>query len=75
MKLLEIVRQHIPRLKKAYFWSDGWTAQFHFRFTFCSFRPNDSELRWDYGEAHHFKGLQMVWGNCEEKSLSRCYCI
>ena len=27
MKLLEIVRQHIPSLKKAYIWSDGYTAQ------------------------------------------------
>ena len=45
-------------LKKAYFWSDGCTAQFRSRFTFCSmtFHPNDLELSWDYGEAHHFKG-------------------
>ena len=35
MKVLEIVRQHILSLKKAYFWSDGCTAQFHSRFTFC----------------------------------------
>ena len=58
MKLLEIVRQHIPSLNKAYFWSDGCTAQFHSRFTFHSmpFYPNDLELSWDYGEAHHFKG-------------------
>ena len=58
MKLLEIVRQHIPSLKKAFFWSDGCTAQFHSRFTFHSmtFYPNDLELSWDYGEAHHFKG-------------------
>ena len=57
MKLLEIVRQHIPSLKKADFWSDGCTAQFHTRFTFCSitFNPNDLKLSWDYGEAHHFK--------------------
>ena len=57
MKLLEIVRQHILSLKKAYFWSDGCTAQFHSRFTFCSmtFHPNDLELIWDYGETHHFK--------------------
>ena len=58
MKLLEIVGQHIPSLKKAFFWSDGCTAQFCSRFTFCSmtFYPNDLELSWDYGEAHHFKG-------------------
>ena len=58
MKLLEIVRQHITSLKKAFFWSDGCTAQFHSRFTFHSmtFYPNDLELSWDYGEAHHFKG-------------------
>ena len=58
MKLLEIVRQHIPSLKKAYFWSDGCTAQFHSRFPVHSitFYPNDLELSWDYGEAHHFKG-------------------
>ena len=58
MKLLEIVTQHIPSLNKAYFWSDGCTAQFHSRFTFQSmtFYPNDLELSWDYGEAHHFKG-------------------
>ena len=58
MKLLEVLRQHIPSLKKTYFWSDGCTAQFRSRFTFCSmtFYPNDLELSWDYGEAHHFKG-------------------
>ena len=59
MKLLEIVRQHIPSLlKKAYFCKDGCTAQFRFRFTFHSmtFYPNDLELSWDYGGAHHFKG-------------------
>ena len=58
MKLLEIVRQHIPNLKKVFFWSDGCTAQFHSRFAFPSmnFYPNDLELSWDYGEAHHFKG-------------------
>ena len=57
-KLLEIVRQHLPSLKKAYFWSDGCTAQFHSRFTFRSmtFYPNDLELSWDYGKAHHFQG-------------------
>ena len=57
MKLLEIFRQHIPSLKKAYFWRDGCTAQFRTRFTFCSiaFNPNDLKLSWDYGEAHHFK--------------------
>ena len=51
MKLLEIVRQHIPSLKKAFFWSDGCTAQFRSRFTFRSMT-----LSWDYGEVHHFKG-------------------
>ena len=58
VKLLEIVRQHIPSLKKTYFWSDGCTAQFRSRFTFRSmtFYLNDLELRWDYGETHHFKG-------------------
>ena len=58
MKLLEIVRQDIPSLKRAYFWSDGCTAQFHSRFTFRSmtFYPNDLELNWDYGEAHHYEG-------------------
>ena len=58
MKLSEIVRQHIPSLKLAYFWSDGCTAQFRSTFAFCSmtFYPNDLELSWDYGEAHHFKG-------------------
>ena len=61
-KLLEIVRQHLPSLKKAYFWSDGCTAQFHSRFTFRSmtFYPNDLELSWDYGKAHHFQGPMMV---------------
>ena len=59
MKLLEIVRQHIPCLLiKAYFWKDGCTAQFRFRFTFDSmtFYPNELELSWDYCESHHFKG-------------------
>ena len=57
MKLLEIVRQHIPSLKKAYFWSDGCIAKFHFRLIFRSMNyPNDLELNWDYSEAHHFKG-------------------
>ena len=53
MKLLEIVRQHIPGLKNTYFWSDGCTAQFGYRFTFRSmtFYPNYLELSWDYGEA------------------------
>ena len=57
MKLLEIVRQHIPSLKKAYFWSDGCTTQFHSRFTFRSvtFYPNNLKLSWDYGEAQYFK--------------------
>ena len=56
MKLLEIVRQHIPSLKKGYFWIDGCTAQFCSRFTFRSMTicPNDLELSWDYSEAHHF---------------------
>ena len=56
MKLLEIVRQHIPSLKKGYFWIDGCTAQFRSRFTFRSMTicPNDLELSWDYSEAHHF---------------------
>ena len=36
MKLFKIVRQHIPSLKKAYFWSDGCTAQFRSKFTFRS---------------------------------------
>ena len=55
---MKLVRQHIPRLKKAFFWSDCCTAQFHSRFTFHSitFYPNDLELSWDYGKAHHFKG-------------------
>ena len=58
MKLLEVVRQHIPSLKKTYFWSDGCIVQFRSRFTFCSvtFYSNDLELSWDYGEAHHCKG-------------------
>ena len=64
MKLLEIVRQHIPGLKNTYFWSDGCTAQFRYRFTFRSmtFYPNYLELSWDYGEAHSLKVPLMVQG-------------
>ena len=56
IKLSEIVRQCIPSLKKAYFWSYGCTTQFRSRFTFHSMTyPNDLELSWDCGRAHHFK--------------------
>ena len=45
-------------LQKAYFWSDGCTGQFRYRFTVCSLclYPLLLAITWDYGEAHHFKG-------------------
>ena len=71
MKLLEIVRQDILSLKKAYFWSDGCTAQFRSRFTFRSmtFYPNDLELSWDCGETHHFKGPYDVIGGTVKRKV------
>ena len=70
MKLLEIVRQHIPSLKKAYFWSDGCTSQSRSRFTFRSMTyPNDLELSWDYGEAHHFKSPHDCLGGTVKRKV------
>ena len=58
MKLVELIKNYIPHLKRVYFWSDGCSAQFRSKFVFRSllYYPNDLEISWDYGEAHHFKG-------------------
>ena len=58
MKLLDIVKQHLPGLKKTYFWSNGCSSQFRSRFTFQSMilYQLDLQISWDYGEAHPFKG-------------------
>ena len=62
MKLLDIIRQYLPGLKKAYFWSDGSSSQFHLY-------PFDLRLSWDYGEVHHFKGPKDGTGGTVKRRL------
>ena len=56
LKLIEFIKNYIPHLKRVYFWSDGCSGQFRSRFVFRSllYYPNDLEISWDNGEAHHF---------------------
>ena len=58
-KLIRIVREMAPTIDTFHFWSDGCAGQFRSRYVFRSFcaYPADIKLTWDYGEAHHFKGM------------------
>ena len=58
-KLISIVQELSPEICNFHFWSDGCAAQFRSRFVFRSFcyYPQEINLTWDYGEAHHFKGM------------------
>ena len=58
-KLIRIVREMAPTTDTFHFWSDGCAGQFRSCYVFQSFcaYPADIKLTWDYGEAHHFKGM------------------
>ena len=59
MKLLDYLKSISTSLKTVYFWSDGCASQFRSKYVFrsLSFYPSWLKVFWDYGEAHHFKGL------------------
>ena len=59
MKLLDYLKSINLSLKRVYFWSDGYVSQFRSKYMFrsLSFYPSWLKIFWDYGEAHHFKGL------------------
>ena len=58
-KLISIVQDISPDITNFHFWSDGCAGQFRSRYVFRSFSyyPQALYLTWDYGEAHHFKGM------------------
>ena len=57
--IIKWIQQLLPSVKKFHFWSDGCAGQFRSKFVSHSFSyyPRNINLIWNYGEAHHFKGL------------------
>ena len=60
-KLIRMVKNMVPNISTFHFWSDGCAGQFQSQFVFHSFcyYPADITLTWNYGEAHHFKGMHL----------------
>ena len=58
-KLIIIVQDISPDITNFHFWSDGCAGQFRSSYVFrsLSYYPQGLYLTWDYGEAHHFKGM------------------
>ena len=68
-KLIPFVQEINPTVDTFHFWSDRCARQFRSKYVFRSFSyyPANINLTWNYGEAHHFKGML----NCDEI----VYCI
>ena len=58
-KLIPFVQEINPAVDTFHFWSDGCARQFRSKYVFRSFSyyPANIKLTWNYGEAHHFKGM------------------
>ena len=63
-KLISFLQEINPAVDTFHFWSDGCARQFRSEYVFRSFSyyPANIKLTWNYGEAHHFKGML----NCDE---------
>ena len=60
-KLIRMVKDMAPNISTFHFWSDDCAGQFwsQFVFRFFCYYPADITLAWNYGEAHHFKGMHL----------------
>ena len=60
-QLRRMVKDMARNISMFHFWSDGCAGQFRSQFVFHSFcyYPADITLTWNYGEAHHFKDMQL----------------
>ena len=60
-KLIRMVKDMAPDISTFHFWSDGCAGQFRsqFVFRFFCYYSADITLTWNYGEAHHFKGMHL----------------
>ena len=69
--LIDFIKNHFPRVEKVHFWSDGCSSQFRLQYVFRSFSyfPRNLELTWNYGEAHHFKGLHDGIGGAIKRKV------
>ena len=63
-KLISFVQEINPAANTFHFWADGCAGKFRSKCVFRSFSyyPANIKLTWNYGEAHHFKGML----NCDE---------
>ena len=70
-KVIQMVQNKLNQvINMVYIWSDGCASQFRSQYVFrtLSFYPASLKVFWDYGEAHHFKGLHDGIGG----TIKRC---
>ena len=70
-KVIETVKEFMPSLERVYIWSDGCASQFRSQYVFRSllYYPDKLKITWDYGEAHHFKGLHDGIGGTVKRKV------
>ena len=76
-KLIEMIFEICSSIKTFHFWANGCSGQFRSKYVFPSFcyYPTSIKLTWNYGEAHHFKGIYLYIPLIKMFSAEHCKII